>query len=141
MPRGLKCPFVHAPGKMYYEKLALEVGATVAGYQVTKPPRIQGASGVEHRFDFLASEGDKRYAFDIYNDVGEIEMLRTYIKKMDTGAETLVVCLSGRPKESAKELAENYGIPILGPKEVGDFFTRRISQLIEATRQSAKVTP
>ena len=121
---------------MYYEKLALEVGATVAGYEVAKPPTILGASGIEQRFTFVATEGDKKYAFDIYNDVGEVEILRTYVKKMDTGAETYIVCLSGRPKERAKELSVNYGIQILGPREVGDFFTRRITQLM-ASKQRA----
>lgn len=124
---------------MYYEKLALEVGATVAGYEVAKPPTILGTSGVEQRFTFVATEGDTKYAFDIYNDVGEVEILRTYVKKMDTGAEAFIVCLSGRPKERAKELSENYGIQILGPREVGDFFTRRITQIIGSRRQSAKV--
>jgi hypothetical protein len=139
--RGLKCTFPSGWGKLYYEKLALEVGATVAGYEVMKPPVIMGASGVEQRFTFVAVEGSDRYAFDIYNDVGEVEILKTYVKKMDTGAETFVVCLSGRPKEQAKELSENYGIQILGPKEVGDFFTRRIAQLIGSRRLSAKITP
>jgi hypothetical protein len=126
---------------LYYEKLALEVGATVAGYEVMKPAVIMGASGIEQRFTFVAVEGPNKYAFDIYNDVGEVEVLKTYVKKMDTGAETFVVCLSGRPKEQAKELSENYGIQILGPKEVGDFFTRRIAQLIGSRRQSARITP
>ena len=125
---------------MYYEKLALEVGATVAGYEVAKPPRILGASGVEQKFDFVASEEGTKYAFDIYNDVGEVEILRTYVKKMDTGAETFIVCLSGRPKDRAKELSVNYGIQILGPKEVGDLFTKRITKLIGTTRQTARLT-
>ena len=126
---------------MYYEKLALEVGATVAGYEVAKPPFIRGASGIDQKFTFVATEGDKNLAFDIYNDVGEVEILRTYVKKMDTGAEAFVVCLSGKPKERAKELSENYGIKILGPKEVGDLFTRRITQLIGARRRTVSAAP
>ena len=38
---------------MYYEKLALEVGATVAGLNVVKPAVIRGESGVDQRFAFV----------------------------------------------------------------------------------------
>ena len=117
---------------MYYERLALEVGANVAGFEVLKPPRMRGASGVEHSFTFVAVDGEDTYAFDVCNEVGEVEMIRTYVKKMDTGAKTFVICLSGRPKPEAQELANCYGIEVLGPKEVGDFFSKRISQKIGA---------
>ena len=119
---------------MYYERLALEVGATVAGLEVIKPPRIVGESGIEHKFTFVAADDTRRYAFDVYTDVKEIEIIRTYIKKMDTGAEAYVVCLSGRPSEQARELAKNYGIDVLTPMEVGDFFSTRITQFITAPK-------
>ncbi len=134
----LKRPFHDARGKMYYEKLALEVGATVAGYEVVKPPVVKGTSGVDHRFTFIAKEGSKVVSFDVYQEVGEVEILRTYLKKMDTGAEAYVVCLSGTPKGKAKELSDCYGIQILGPREVGEFFTTRIAELIGSARSSMK---
>ena len=119
---------------MYYEKLALEVGATVAGLNVVKPAVIRGESGIEQRFTFVASDGGDMYAFDVYNDVGEVEVLRTYVKKMDTGASAFVVCLSGRPGAKARELARNYGIDVLSPMDVGDFFSSRITQFIRAPK-------
>ena len=119
---------------MYYEKLALEVGATVAGLEVVKPPRIVGESGIEQRFTFVAVDGTQKYAFDVYNELREADILRTYVKKMDTGAKTFVVCLSGRPDEQAKELARNYGIDVLTPMEVGDFFSTRITQFIRSPK-------
>jgi predicted RecB family endonuclease len=119
---------------MYYEKLALEVGATVAGLDVVKPAVLRGESGGEHRFTFVAADAGETYAFDIYSEVGEVEVLRTYIKKMDTGANAFVVCLSGRPDGKAKELARNYGIDVLSPMEVGDFFSSRITQFIRSTK-------
>jgi hypothetical protein len=119
---------------MYYEKLALEVGATVAGLDVVKPAVLRGESGAEQRFTFVASDSSGTYAFDIYNEVKEVEVLRTYIKKMDTGANAYVVCLSGRPDAKAKELARNYGIDVLGPMEVGDFFSSRIAQFIRSPK-------
>jgi hypothetical protein len=117
---------------MYYEKLALEVGATVAGFEVMNPPTLMGSSGVLHRFTFAAAEGDTVYGFDIYNEVGEIEIIKSYIKKMDTGARVFVICLSGRPRAQAADLAHNYDMTILGPKEVGDFFEEKIARQIEA---------
>jgi hypothetical protein len=122
---------------MYYEKLALEVGATVAGLTVVKPARITGNSGVEHKFTFVAGECREMYGFDVFPEVGQVEMLRAYVKKMDTDAKVYVICLSGRPNDSAKELAKNYGIEILGPREVGDFFSKRIALQIEARRVAA----
>jgi len=119
---------------MYYEKLALEVGATVAGLDVIKPAVIRGESGADQRFTFVAADGPEMYAFDVYTDVREAEILRTYVKKMDTGANAFVVCLSGRPDAKAKELARNYGIDVLSPMEVGDFFSTRITQLINSPR-------
>lgn len=127
--------------KLYYEKLALEVGATVAGFDVVKPAVLTGASGVVHSFTFVAAEGSTTYAFDVYREVGEVEMIRTYIKKMDTGARTLVVCLSGKPKAEALRMADCYGIELLGPKEVGDFFSRRISQLVTSVGIPGNMPP
>jgi len=120
--------------KMYYEKLALEVGATVAGLDVVKPAVITGESGIDQRFTFVAADGEDTYAFDVYAEVKEVEILRTYVKKMDTGAKAYVVCLSGRPDAKAKELARNYGIDVLSPMEVGDFFSTRITQFIKSPK-------
>jgi hypothetical protein len=121
---------------MYYEQLALEVGATVAGFHVAKPPILAGDSGVEHRFSFLAFDGERPYAFDVYDEVGQIELIRTYVKKMDTGANTVIVCLRGMPRDEAKELASFYGLAVLGPKEVGDFFNNIITAKIRSVERA-----
>lgn len=121
---------------MYYEKLALEVGATVAGFTVVKPSVIQGTSGNIQKFTFVASDGPEMYAFDVCTDVTQVEILRTYVKKMDTGAKTYVICLSGRPTPEAKEMARYYGIEILDPSDVGDFFCKKITQQIRSTKNA-----
>ena len=125
---------------MYYEKLALEVGATVAGLTVVKPSVVRGASGIDQKFTFVASDGSTNYCFDLNQDVGQVVILWTYVKKMDTGAEAFAVSLSGSPKAEAKELAKFYGIDILSPSEVGDYFSNRITQKIRASR-SVRVQP
>ena len=119
---------------MYYEKLALEVGATVAGFTVLKPPVVKGASGVEQRFTFVAVDGPETYAFDVCTEVKEVEIVRAYLKKMDTGANVFVVCLRGRPTPEARELARNYGMDVLSPMEVGDFFSTRIEERVRAPK-------
>jgi hypothetical protein len=121
--------------EMYYEKLALEVNASVAGLEVLKPSVVRGSSGVDHRFTVVAAEKERLYAFDLYQEVGQAEVLRTYIKEMDTGATTYIVCLSGRPNEEAKALSKSYGVEILGPKEVGDFFSKRLLYEIRLTEE------
>ena len=131
-PKWLKKALRNVAVKMYYERLALEVGATVAGLDVVKPAVISGESGVDQKFTFVAADGEVMYAFDVYPEVRDAEILRTYMKKMDTGAKTYVVCLSGRPDAKAKDLARNYGIDVLSPMDVGDFFSTRITQFIQA---------
>jgi hypothetical protein len=132
--QGLKSITREGRRKMYYEKLALEVGATVAGFDAIKPAVIKGASGVDHRFTFVAADGPEMYAFDVCTEVGQIEIMQMYVKKMDTGAKTFIVCLSGRPKAEAKDLARIYGIDVLSPSEVGDFFGDRIAQRIRVPK-------
>ena len=132
--KWLKRALEYGATEMYYEKLALEVGATVAGLDVVKPAVIRGESGLDQKFTFVAADGQEMYAFDVYTEAREVEIIRTYIKKMDTGAKVFVVCLSGRPGAKAKELARNYGIDVLSPMEVGDFFSTRITQFIRSPK-------
>ena len=117
---------------MYYEELALEVNATIAGLEVKKPPVLRGKSGVEHRFAFLAADGQTRYGFDVCPKVGEVEILRAFVKKMDTDVEASVVCLSGRPEPEGEIMSAKYRIKVLSPGDVGDFFSKRISEQIRA---------
>lgn len=107
---------------MYFEKLALEIGATAAGWEVIKPATCVGTSGIEHRFAFLASDSGHQYGFDLYPEIGEIEVLRTFIKEMDTGISGVLVCLSGRPSERAREVAAELGVRILSPAVISGFF-------------------
>lgn len=118
---------------MYYEELALEVGASIAGLKVVKPPLMRGVSGVQHKFSFIASDESSDYAFDVWQKVSEIEVLRTYIKAYDTGMQGIIVCLSGKPTPEGKKLADSYRLEVLTPADVGNFFAKRITQQIRAT--------
>ena len=87
--------------------------ATKFNWLTKSPPTLTGNTGITHRFDFVALEGEKHITFDIYEQLGEIEVLRTFIKKLDTGASTYIVCLSDNITEQARKLAANYGLKIL----------------------------
>ena len=119
---------------MLYERLALEVEATLSGLSVVKPAAIRGTSGVEHKFSFVATEGTMTYAFDFYNDLGELDVIRTFIKKMDTGVRTFVVCRSGLVSPKARELSAYYEMEILDSKEAEDFFARNVVRKTVSSR-------
>ena len=107
---------------MYAERLTLEVEAARLGWTVVKPPRVRGTSGVEHSFSFLATSGNIRYAFDVYDQVTEVEVLKSYSRKFDTGAIVNLVSSRGTISPEAQSLAKEYGMKILRPDEVAPFF-------------------
>lgn len=107
---------------MYFELLSLEIHASMAGLKVVKPPVCRGESGVEHRFSFVASDDSVTYGFDIYNDVSQEEVIKTFTKKLDTRAYTSIVSLRGKPSAEVEALADDYGMTILGPADIDTFF-------------------
>jgi hypothetical protein len=107
---------------MYFETLVLEIHANKVGWKTIKPPFLQGKSGVYQRFSFLATDETFHYGFDFYNDVSEEEVLRTYMKRLDTEVLTFIVSLRGRPRKEVAKLADEYGITILGPADIDSFF-------------------
>lgn len=108
---------------MEYEKLALEVSAVRAGLVPVSPHVLQGESGVEHRFDLLFSDGGRRYAFDFYEKVDDIEVMKSYLKRFDTRTSVVIVCTRGEVTAEARSLADSYGMKILTPEEAETYFT------------------
>ena len=117
---------------MELERLELRVAAAKAGLQVVDPPLLTGRSGVTHRFNFLASDASGSFGFDFYERVGEIELLKSAIKKFDTGANIQVVCLKGIPTIEAELLARDLEVKILSPETLVRSFEQ---QLIETTAE------
>ena len=117
---------------MYSERLSLRISAERAGWDTVEPPTLAGASGVVQKFAFLAMKGPAKVAFDIYEDnVDGVDVVRSYIKKVDTGATVVVISSSGGRSEVASRLAESYGMPILSPDEAQSYLSTRIIQLEE----------
>jgi hypothetical protein len=114
---------------MEFEKLALDVRAHFAGLSIIKPPFVVGSSGVRHRFTFLASKGSELFAFDICENVGVEEVIRTFAKSLDTSAKACIINLGGRIDSETLQLASAYGIRILSPGEIQNLFTRQAVQV------------
>jgi len=114
------------------ERLELRVAAAKAGLHVADPPLLTGRSGVTHRFSFLASDESGSFGFDFYDTVGEIELLKSAIKKFDTGAIIQVVCLKGVPSPEAELLARDLELKILSPETLVSSFEQ---MLIETTAE------
>ncbi len=107
---------------METEKLSLEIEAAKLGWRVVKPPEVRGKSSVEHRFSFLAQAGESSFAFDLYDTVTAVEVLKTYTKEFDTGVSAYMISVSGNASDDAQKLASEYGMKILKPQDVIPFF-------------------
>ncbi len=101
---------------MSIEKIAMI--ANEAGCEIRNPPILMGRSGVEHTFSLLLGCGDNRCAVDVYDSAGEGDVLRTYLKKFDTGISSYIVSLTGTPSESTMNLASKYGISCFSIEEI-----------------------
>ena len=113
---------------MEAEKLALEVQVARVGWKATSPPRLTGRSGVVHAFSFLAWDGKTYFAFDIYNRVTPIEVLNTYVKSMDTGAQPALICIDEDVTEEARTLAKEYGMKIIPASGIPKHFDSIVLQ-------------
>lgn len=107
---------------MEFEKLALEVSAIKAGLTPVTPHVLQGDSGLEHRFGLVFTDGSRNYAFDFYENVTDIEVVRSYAKKFDVRTSVNIICTSGNVTELARKLALSYDMSILGPGSAKTFF-------------------
>jgi hypothetical protein len=106
-----------------FERLAVEVGATKAGLKPVVPRTVQGESGVVHSFSLLFSDGGRFHAFDIYDSVSDIEVVKSYAKKLDTGCSVDIVCPDGKVTGGADRLAASYGIRVVSPEAAAALLT------------------
>ena len=113
---------------MELEKVALEVAASKAGLNVLKGAVLQGRSGIDHKFAFVASDGVRSFAFDFYNGARDVDVLRTFVKKYDTGIEANIISAGSRPTQAAASLAGEYGMKILGTDSLASFFRPQLVQ-------------
>ncbi|MDG6898811.1 MAG: hypothetical protein JRM99_08870 [Nitrososphaerota archaeon] len=107
---------------MEFEKLALEVSAIKAGLSTVTPGTLKGASGVVHKFDLLFTDGERKYAFDFYGSVADVEVVKSFAKRFDTGCYVSLIAPAGAVTEQAKGLALFYNMRILTPDAAATYF-------------------
>lgn len=112
------------PG-LNYERLSLEVIAAKSNWQIVNPPTLAGRSGVTHRFDFVATHGQYSLVFDIYEELSETDVIKMYIKKLDTGASACIICHTERMTEGARKLAAEYGLKVVRSDNIKSAFNAR----------------
>jgi hypothetical protein len=123
---------------MDWEKLTLSVQASKLGWEVVKPPFVRGESGVNHAFDFLATTSTVKYAFDVYQQITEIEVLNSYIKKVDTKSIVNLICVTGKTNDGASRLAEEYGMKVMRTAEIQAFFETLLLKKPNGTAKEAR---
>ena len=124
--------------EMYVEKLQLEIKASGLGLKALKPPVLRGNSGVDHIFSFVASSGDAKYAFDIYDKVTPVEVISSYVKMYDTDIEVNLVCPKGLIEDDARALAKQYGMDIVTASEIGRLFEPSMMRAARAADLESK---
>lgn len=107
---------------MSLEKVTLEVQAKRFGLQVVKPPVVISPSGTRYEFSFMASSGSILYAVDIYEDLTDNEVLKTYLKAFDAKATAFVLWTGKAKTAAADRLAKEYSMRILRVEELPGFF-------------------
>ncbi len=119
--------FIKKENQLYRDKMRereasrFDAIAAKMGWQKAGPsPTLAGKSGVMHSFDYLATDGQNLFAFDVYDQLGEVEVLKTGIKKIDTGVSTSIVCLSGNITEQARKLIADYKLKVFLGDELDD---------------------
>lgn len=128
---------------MHYERLSLEIIAARSQWQKVNPPTLAGHSGVLHEFDFVAKHGQDILVFDICGQscesdvLSETDVIKTYIKKLDTGVPACIVCLNGKMTEGAVKLASEYGLKILRSDNMESAFKTRETDTQSQNRRLA----
>ncbi len=73
----------------------------------------------------MAMNGQERLAFDICERLSETDVIKTFIKKLDTGVSAYIICLSEKMAEGAGKLATEYGLKILHSNSLESAFRTR----------------
>lgn len=111
---------------MYYERLSLEIIAAKLHWGIVSPPTLVGRSGITHRFDFVVVDGHGPLAFDIFDRMSETDVIRTFVKKLDTGASAYIICHTEKMSEGAGKLAAEYGLKVLHSDDIESAFRKKV---------------
>lgn len=102
------------------------------GFFLKEPPELKGKSGVTHSFDFVVRNGNRFCAVDIYKEISPFDVLRSYVKKLDTGASCYIVYLSYPLDDEVSRLIQVY--------QLGCFYWEELAELTKTKGQTATVS-
>jgi len=82
---------------------------------------LPGRSGTRYRFDLLAEGRNKSlYGFDVLTHVGEGEVIRVFVKQLDSDIPVHVIYTKSA-SEAAKKLAGSYSMELLNVRDFKGF--------------------
>lgn len=112
--------------------------AAKAHWQIVSPPTLTGRSGVTHRFDFVATAGQERLVFDIFERLSETDVIKTYVKKLDTGASAYIIYNAKSMTEGTGRLVSEYDLKVLHSDNIeSTFMTKRMEHQPRSRRLTA----
>jgi predicted transcriptional regulator len=83
--------------------------------------RVPGRSGTKYRFDLVTEGGDKSlYGFDVLTHVSEGEVIRAFVKQLDSDIPVHVIYTKSA-SEVAKKLAGSYSMELLHVRDFKGF--------------------
>jgi hypothetical protein len=100
----------------------LEIIAARSRWQTVNPPALIGRSGATHWFDLIAMDGREIRVFDICEQLSEMDVIKIYLKKLDTGASSFIICHAKRMTEGVRRLISEYGLKVLRSDNIESAF-------------------
>jgi len=96
-------------------------------FSVNYPGTLIGKSGATHKFDILGiNEKGEIIAIDIVigNEIiGETVILSSFVKALDVNVKKLIIIAIPALTDSARKIAESYGINVLEGKTISEIIT------------------
>lgn len=83
------------------------------GFNIKEVPKIKGESGVEHEFDLVVEKEGKFVAFSFLSKVTMEDMLRHYIRVIDTKNASIFIVTESLQDRFVEEAKKRYGINLI----------------------------
>ncbi len=96
----------------------IRISSLRKGHSRVEPPVLRGTSGFFHTFSLLVAMDGTHCAFDIYDTIGKLEVLRTTIKTLDTRSSGYIIARSSKVGPGARKIAREYGMSLFTAEEI-----------------------
>jgi hypothetical protein len=90
------------------------------GRNSVEPPSLRGRlSGLTHDFSLLLFKEGRFSAFDVYDSVGMPEVLKTWVKVLDTQVSGFIVAATSDVAPGVREVSRDYEMAVINAGELG----------------------